>query len=178
MNKYFLIIYILAIIFGSKNLILEIKKRIYDRKVTITNGLKKYNYTQLIGILYMTTFIIFCISFYRNPLEKGFILLGTMCGILGVKELIIGIKNEIREDGIYTNKGIYKWNEIIKYEWMEIKKRRSLLNSSLEYSSLRFYVDKGYPKKIIIDVAMEDIEKTEIFFDEIGLTHKKDKKID
>lgn len=46
-----------------------------------------------------------------------------MIGIEGALKLLKGIKNEIREDAIYTNKGVYKWHEIKKYEWIKTKKR-------------------------------------------------------
>lgn len=174
MDKYFVIpIYILAIILGLKNLIFEIKTRIYDRTLIITNGIKHFNYELGMAAFCMVGFIIFCISLYIRPPELWGLLLGIMFGILGAKDLLKGIKNEIREDGIYTNKGIYKWNEIKKYKWIKVKKKKSLLSSALEYISLEFYIDGDHSEKIIINITMEDLEKTTKFFDEIRLKRSK-----
>lgn len=174
MSKYVLItIFSFYIIATVKDLIFERKERICNKKLIITKGLMKFNKELFIGIVFTGTFLVVLILtptyFRKGNVTILPILVILTYGIWGLQKLLKGMKNEIREDGVSTNKGFFQWSEIDRYEKSKIKKRKSIFNSSLKCISLLFYTNRGYIEKFVIDITIEDTKKIESFFNKIEL---------
>lgn len=159
----------LGIVFGIKNLIFETQKRVYNKKLLIANGLHNINLELVMGLVYTIGFFVFCATLFLREVELWFVLFGFMMGVVGLEYLIKGLKSGIREDGIYTNKGFYNWEEINVYEFTEVKNAGTFFNKFSDYISLALYIEGRQPDKTLINIAVCDLEDTREYFRKVGL---------
>ncbi|WP_291566607.1 MULTISPECIES: hypothetical protein [unclassified Clostridium] len=167
MKEYiFNILFIFVIVFGVKDLISEFKK-IKEHRVIITKGRVKINNDLLHGIVTTTWAIIFSVLFFITKVDVDMVVLKSniMIICMGIRKLLTGIRNEIRDDGVYIRKEIYKWNQIETYRWDNEDKRG---NSTIIFYISKYY-DNFYDKEIKFKVNRNDKEELQSFFDEIGL---------
>ncbi|HCQ90958.1 MAG TPA: hypothetical protein DIU45_16170, partial [Clostridium sp.] len=112
MKEYiFNILIILGIIFGVEDLISEFKK-IKEHRVIITRGKVRINSDILYGIIGVLFIIILRLEFFisKRDMSMDMIKGNIIIIVIGIPKLITGMRNEIRDDGIYIRKEIYKWN--------------------------------------------------------------------
>ncbi len=167
MKEYiFNILFIFAIVFGVKDLISEFKK-IKEYRVIITKGRVKVNNDLLYGIVTAIWGIFFIVSFFmtKRDVPINIVKSNIIIVLIGAPRLITGIRNEIRDDGIYIRKEIYKWNQIETYEWGKEDKRGN--------RTIILYYDSFYDKKIKLKINRDDKEKLQSFLDGIGLKASK-----
>ncbi|WP_461612070.1 hypothetical protein [Clostridium sp. Marseille-QA1073] len=167
MKEYiFNILFIFVIVFGAKDLIIELRK-IKEHRVIITKGRVKVNNDLLHGIVTTTWAIIFSVLFFITEVDVDMVVLKSniMIICMGIPKLLTGIRNEIRDDGVYIRKEIYKWNKVESYQWCNENKRGN--------GNIIFYVhkydDNFYDKKVKLKVNKDDKEKLQGFLNEIGL---------
>ncbi len=153
---------ILAIIFGMENLVSEFRK-IKEDKVIITKGIIRINNDLLLGIMSVGLFIFFILSFFITKRDISIYMIKTMIiQILCLgPSLIIGTRNEVRDDGIYIRREVYKWDEIERYQWCNEDKGRNII--------IKFYIpkyyDNFYDKEIKFYINIKDKDKLESFLD-------------
>lgn len=153
---------ILGIIFGVENLISELRK-IKEEKVIITKGIIRINNDLLLGITSVALFIFFILAFIitKRNISIYMIKIIIMQFLCTVPGLITGTRSEIRDDGIYIRREVYKWNEIERYQWCNEDKGRNIL--------IKFYIpkyyDNFYEKEIKFYINRVDKEKLENFLE-------------
>lgn len=167
MKEYiFNILFIFVIVFGVKDLISELRK-IKKHGVIITKGRVKINDDLLYGIVTTIWGIFFIVSCFmiKRDVPINIVKSNIIIIFIGAPRLITGIRNEIRDDGIYIREEIYKWNQIETYQWESKDKRGS---RGIIFYAPKYY-DNFYDKEIKFKVNRDDKEKLQSFLDEIGL---------
>ena len=166
MKEYIInILIILGIILGVKDLISELRK-INEHRVIITRGKVRINSDILYGIIGILFIILFILEFFISERDMSMDMVkgNIIIIVTGIPKLITGMRNEIRDDGIYIRKEIYKWNQIETYQWGDEDKRGS--------GNIIFYIpkyhDNFYDAEVKLKVNKNDKEKLQSFLDGIG----------
>lgn len=166
MKEYiFNILIILGIISAVKDLIGELKKIKKDK--IIIKGRIKFNEDLLSIILVIIWDIYLNKTLFSNEIGINIDILKLNIAIIFIviPRLLRGIRNEVRDDGIYIRKEIHKWNRIESYQWYDEDKRGN--------GNILFYVtkydDNFYDEEVKFKVNKNDKEKLQGFLNEIGL---------
>ncbi|WP_291582673.1 DUF5673 domain-containing protein [Clostridium sp. UBA6640] len=172
MREYiFNIFFILGIILGVEDLISELRK-IKEYKVIITKGKVKINGDILYGIVGILFIILFILELFISERDMSMDMVkgNVIIIVVGIPKLITGMRNEIRDDGIYIRKEIYKWNQIETYQWCDEDKRgnRNIIFYVPKYHD-NFYDAEVRIAEVKIKVNKNDKEKLQSFLDGIGL---------
>lgn len=133
----------------------------------------------LLAILNMKSFIKYEIINTSKDLEFDNLYSAIVQVLLGGNLLLKSFQNgAICQNGIYTQKGNYKWNRIIDYEW-GVKEYIKAEEQDLEYYNLKFILDKPNKtnadkwffgesnRKINMNIKLTDKETVESFLEEV-----------